>query len=110
MSEIPFSAEIAFGCLDGCMPQQELNLLQLATTAVAQLRAGSPQIVRCYMLQARFLAAALHHVPHDILRDALPPHLSRSGDGSEYPSFPDPSCSYPLIERGFDPLWDAMAC
>ena len=35
MSEILFAAEIAFGCLDGCMPQQELNLLQFATARVA---------------------------------------------------------------------------
>jgi hypothetical protein len=42
MSEILFAAEIAFRCLDGCMPQQELNLLQLATATVAQFRAGSP--------------------------------------------------------------------
>jgi hypothetical protein len=42
MSEILFATEIAFRCLDGCMPQQELNLLQLATVAVAQLRTGSP--------------------------------------------------------------------
>jgi hypothetical protein len=73
MSEILFAAEIAFRCLDGCMPQQELNLLQLATAAVAQLRAGSPQIMRCNMLQARSLAAGLDYVPHDILRDAFIP-------------------------------------
>ena len=41
MSEILFAAEIAFRCLDGCMPQQELNLLQFATARVAQLRTGS---------------------------------------------------------------------
>jgi len=35
MSKILFAAEIAFGCLDGCMPQQELNLLQFATARVA---------------------------------------------------------------------------
>ena len=28
------------------MPQQELNLLQLATATVAQFRAGSPQVMR----------------------------------------------------------------
>jgi hypothetical protein len=42
VSEILFAAEMAFRCLDGCMPQQELNLLQLATATVAQFRAGSP--------------------------------------------------------------------
>ena len=41
MSEILFAAEIAFRRLDRCMPQQELNLLQLATARVAQLRTGS---------------------------------------------------------------------
>jgi hypothetical protein len=42
VSEILFAAEIAFGRLHGCMPQQELNLLQLATARVAQLGTGSP--------------------------------------------------------------------
>src|SRR5256885_2967566 len=69
MSEILFAAEIAFRCLDGCMPQQELNLLQLATAAVAQFRAGSPHVMRRNMLQARSLAVTLDYVPHDILRD-----------------------------------------
>jgi len=42
MSEILFAAEIAFRRLDGGMAQQELNLLQFATAAVAQLHTGSP--------------------------------------------------------------------
>jgi hypothetical protein len=64
MSEILLAAEIAFRCLDGCMPQQELNLLQLATATVAQFRAGSPQVMRRNMLQARSLAATLDYLPH----------------------------------------------
>jgi len=106
VSEILFAAEIAFRRLDGCMPQQELNLLKLATAAVAQLRTSSPQIVRCDMLQARSLAAGLNYVPHDILRDAFPPYLSRPGDGSKDPSLHDPGCYCPLIERTFDPFWN----
>jgi len=50
MPEILFAAEIAFRRLDGCMPQQELNLLQLAAAGVAQLRTSSPQIMRRNML------------------------------------------------------------
>jgi hypothetical protein len=42
VTEILFAAEIAFRRLNGCMPQQELNLLQLASACVAQLRTGSP--------------------------------------------------------------------
>ena len=82
MSEILFAAEIAFRRLHGCMPQQELNLLQLATARVAQFRAGSPQVMRCNMVQARSLAAGLDHVPHNILGNAFPPHLSHPGDGT----------------------------
>ncbi len=106
MSEILFAAEIAFRCLDGCMPQQELNLLQLATATVAQFRAGSPQVMRRNMLQARSLAATLDYVPHDILRDAFSPNLSRPGNCSKDPSLRDPGCYYPLIECRFDPLWN----
>ena len=106
MSEILFAAQIAFRCLDGCMPQQELNLLQLATARVAQLRTGSPQVMRRNMLQARSLAATLDYVPDDILRNAFPPHLSRSGNCSNDSSFHDLGCYYPLIEGRFDPLWN----
>ena len=106
MSEILFAAQMAFRCLDGCMPQQELNLLQLATATVAQFRAGSPQVMRRNMFQARSLAATRDYVPHDILRDAFSPHLSRSGNCSKDPSLRDLGCHYPLIECRFDPLWN----
>jgi len=106
MSEILFAAEIAFRRLHGCMTQQELNLFKLATAAVAQLHTGSPQVMRCNMLQACSLAAGLDYVPHDILRDAFPPHLSRPGDCSKDPSLPDPGRYRPPIERRFDPFWN----
>jgi len=38
MPEILFAAEVAFRGLDRCMSEQELNLLKLTTTVVAQLR------------------------------------------------------------------------
>src|ERR1700675_226935 len=68
------------------------------------------QIMRCNMLEAGSLAAGLDYVPHDILRDAFPPHLSRPGDGSKDPSFPDPGCRRPLIERGFRPIVEWARC
>src|ERR1700686_1218183 len=83
MSEILFAAEIAFRSLDRCVSKQELNLLQLPTAAVAQLRAGSPQIMRCNVLQPGSLAAGSDHVPDNVLREAAAPHLSPSGDRSK---------------------------
>jgi len=104
MSEILFATEIAFRRLHGYVPQQKLNLLKLSAVRVAQLRTGSPQVMRCDMLQARSLAAGLDYVPHDILRDAFSPYLSRPGDGSKDPSLRNLGCSGPLIERRFYPF------
>jgi hypothetical protein len=106
VSEVLLAAEIAFRRLHGCMPQQELNLLQLAPARVAQLRTGSPQVMRRNMLQARSLATGLDHVPDNILRDAVPPHLFRPSDGSEDPSLRDPGRYGPLIKRCFNPSWN----
>src|ERR1700688_1674892 len=104
MSQILLATKIAFGGLHRGMPQQELNLLQLPTAAVAQLRTGSPQIVWSNVLQTRSLTAGPNYIPHHILRDASTPPLVRSGNGPE-----DSSLTYfgrhrPLIQRGFDPF------
>ena len=86
------------------MPQQELNLLKLASTAVAQLRTGSPQIVGSNVLQARSLATGPHYIPHHVLRDALAPDLVSSGDRPKNSSLGYPGSRRPLVERGFDPF------
>jgi hypothetical protein len=106
MPEILFATEITFRRLDRCMPEQELNLLQLAAAIVAQLGTGSPQVMRCNMLQACSLAATLDYVPHDILRDTFSPYLSPSSDGTKDPSLRDLGRSCPLIERRFYPYWN----
>jgi hypothetical protein len=105
-SKILLAAEIPLRRLHRHMPEQELNLLQFATAVVAQLRAGSPQVVRGNMLQARSLAAGLDYVPHNILRDAFSPNLSRPSDGSKDSALRDSCCYRPLIERRLYPFWD----
>jgi len=95
MSEVLFAAEIAFRRLHGCMPQQELNLLKLATAAMAQLRTSPPQVVRCNMLQSHSFAAGLDHVPHNVLRDTFAPYLSGPGNGSKDFAFRDARLCYP---------------
>ena len=106
VTEILFATEVAFRRLYRCVPQQELNLLQLAPARVAQLRTGPPQVMRCNVLQTRSLTAGLDHIPNDILRDALAPYLSGPGDGSKDPSISDSGCGRPLIECSFDPSWN----
>jgi hypothetical protein len=43
--QVLFATQVSLGCLHGHMTEQELNLLQLATAVVAELGAGSPQVV-----------------------------------------------------------------
>jgi hypothetical protein len=50
MAQILFAAQIALRRLNGCVAQQELNLLQLAAAGVAQLGAGPAQVVRTDVL------------------------------------------------------------
>jgi hypothetical protein len=106
VSEILFAAEIAFCRLNRCVAQQELNLLQFTAAIVAEFRAGPPQVVRCNVLQACSRAAGSDHVPDNVLRDAVAPHLSPSGDRSKDFALKNPSGSGPLIESGFHPAWN----
>ena len=74
------------------------------TAIVAQLRAGPPQVVRCYVRQAGSLAAGSDHVPDNVLREAAAPHLSPSGDRSKDFALTNSGGSCPLIESGFHPV------
>ena|SRR5689334_19679595 len=71
------------------MTKQELNLLNLPIIAVTQLRTGSPQVMRCNMLQPCSLAAGFDDIPNDVLRDALAPDPPGSGDCSKESSLRD---------------------
>ncbi len=44
--EVLLRAEVAFGGLDGSVAEQELDLLEFASDAAAELGAGPAQIVR----------------------------------------------------------------
>src|SRR5262249_30102639 len=46
MHEILFGAQVAFCCLHRGVAEQQLNLLKLAASRSAQLRACAPEIVR----------------------------------------------------------------
>src|SRR5215469_17441044 len=104
MPEILFATQVALCCLHGCMPEQELNLLQLSSTVMTQLGAAAPQIMGCNVFQACSLAAGSDHVPDHVLRDATAPHLSQSGDRSKDFALANPSGACPLVESDFDPV------
>jgi hypothetical protein len=45
MNQILLGPEVSLGGLDGCVPEQQLNMLQLATRRAAQVRACTATIV-----------------------------------------------------------------
>ena len=106
MPEVLLAAEIAFGRLNRCVPEQELNLLKFTTPVVAQLRTSPAQVVWCNMVQTCSLTAMPDHIPHNVLRDAMAPHLSLPCHGSEDLALCDVGSARPLVESGFNPVWN----
>jgi len=51
-SDVLLRTQIAFRSLNGGVTEQELDLLQIATGLAAELRTGTPQIVRPEVLDA----------------------------------------------------------
>ena len=106
MPEILFASQIAFCGLHRCVSEQKLNLLQFTAAIMAQLGTGSPQIMRGDVLQSGFLAAGSDHVPDNVLRDTMAPHLPESGNCSKDFAPFHASGSCPLVQSGLDPCWN----
>src|SRR5947207_16021975 len=81
--QVLFASDVPLGCLDGRVPQQELNLLQFAAGRVAQSRACSPQIVRCQRGDSGTDGTGLHDLPDDVLGDTVAPYGSIFPDRAE---------------------------
>jgi hypothetical protein len=82
------AAEILFCCLNGHVPEEELDLLELAARGVAKARASPAKIMRCQFLDSGLLGAILHHVPDNPLRHAVTPGFSSTADAPEQSAFP----------------------
>jgi hypothetical protein len=106
MPEVLLATQVSFGRLHRGVPEQELNLFDLAATGMAQLRAGSPQIVGRDTLQSRLLAAALYHVPDHVLGDRFAPNLAGPAHSSKNLSVCDPGSHRPLVECPLRPFRD----
>ena len=98
-----FATEIPFGGQYGYVTKKELNLFQLATTRVAELRTCSPEVMRSKMIQFQFRGALSNRVPDDILGDSFSPRGSVTTDCPEDPARSDIGGSRPPINSGFHP-------
>ena len=84
-----FAAQVPLGRFHRNMPQEELDLLKLPASRVAEPRAGTPAVVRRQLGSADGVGKAFHHVPDHLLRDARAPNRSLSADATENPALDD---------------------
>ena len=65
------------------MAEQELDLLQLSTGSMAQLRARAPQVMGRDGPEAEFAGVLLHDVPNQAFGYAVTPTFAGSADAAE---------------------------
>ena len=78
-----FTSEITLGGLHGNMSEEELDLLQLSSCRMAQLRTRAPQVVRSETREANAGGVELDDVPHHSLGHAITPPLSSPANASK---------------------------
>src|SRR5262249_664414 len=92
------------------MPQEELDLLQLASRSMAEPSTGPSQIVWRQLRDADALGGFSHNVPNRLHRHAISPSPSNFVDPAEQFSSIDSSCGEPIVEFGSHPIrnWNCL--
>src|SRR5216683_8028344 len=88
------------------MPQEELDLLQLASRSMAKPSTGPPQIVWRQLRHADALGGFLHNVPNRLHRHAISPCPSNFVDPAEQSSSINCGCGDPIVQFGSYPIWN----
>src|SRR5438270_11945805 len=88
------------------MPQEELDLLQLASRSMAEPSTGPSQIVWRQLRHADALGGFLHNVPNRLHRHAISPCPSNFVDSAEQFSSINFSRGEPIIELLSHPIWN----
>src|SRR6266849_6930941 len=86
------------------MPQEELDLLQLASRSTAEPSTGPSQIVWRQLRHADALGGFLHDVPNRLHRHAISPCPSDFVDTAEQLSSINCGCGEPIVQLGSHPI------
>src|SRR5258708_13488334 len=86
------------------MPQEELDLLQLASRSMAEPSTGPSQIVWRQLRHADALGGFLHNVANRLHRHAISPCPSNFVDPTEQFSSINSSRGEPIVEFGSHPI------
>src|SRR6266853_3483907 len=98
------AAKVAFGRLHRNVPQEKLNLLQLASRCVAEPSTGPSQIVRRQLRHSDASGGLLHNVPNRLYGHPISPCPSYFVDPAEQPSSINCSCGKPIVQFGSHPI------
>lgn len=103
--KVLFATKISLGSENGCMPQKELDLFDLAAVYMAQSCVRSPKIMRSQTIQRHPSGASPNHVPNNIFRDTVAPGRPLAADRSKDTTSADLGGIHPVIDCLFDPVW-----
>jgi hypothetical protein len=84
--------------------KQELDLLQFASSCVAQPRASPSQVVRRQLFDGSFRSELADNVPDDLLSHTLTPDPSRFVHATKHSSGSKSRIFDPNVEDRFDPV------
>src|ERR1700751_5401051 len=86
------------------MPQEELDLFQLASRCMTEPGTGTSQIVRRQLRPSDALGGFLHNVPNRLHRHAISPCPSNFVDSAEKLPSINCGCGEPIVEFGSHPV------
>jgi hypothetical protein len=98
------AAKVTFRRLHRNVPQEELNLLQLASRCVAEASTGPSQIVRRQFRHSNASGGFLDNVPNRLHSHAISPCPSNFVDPAEQRSAINCGCGEPNVEFGSHPI------
>ncbi len=93
-----------FGRLHRNVPQEKLDLLQLASRCVAEASTGPPQVVGRQLRHADASGGFLHNVPNGLDRHSISPCPAYFVDPAEQPSSINGGCGEPIVQFGSHPI------
>lgn len=103
ISKLLLASEIAFGCTNADVPEQELDLIEFPASIAAQSCTGASEIVRCDVFQSRSRCAVANYCPNRFGADSIAPDLVRLVNSSEYKTIIDSCRLSPGIDRSLYP-------
>jgi hypothetical protein len=104
-SQLLLTAEVMLGRLDGHVPEQELDLVELSAGQMTEAGTGAPQLVGRQLIDSGCLSRFLGNLPRHFRRHAMAPYLPDLLIALNRTFF-DSTCLRQAIDRLLHPEWN----